>query len=189
MTHAIDRFLALPAWRASALGRLVPLADAIRVERHAAGDILFSQLHPADRFAFLVNGAVAHETSEDVDREAWPMGHIDWPWAALGWSSFLPPFRYGTTARALTKVELLTWSREDLDRVFYADPTLAIDFLRLVLDSMRCQFEALRNERLAGSRQQSGWAVRSRVQGPMPHCFAPGLLTTLRRSAFFQLFD
>jgi len=137
MSDAIDDFLALPVWRDTPLERLIPLAESARIEHRGPDEILFKQFHPADQFALLVSGAVAHETSEDVAADAWAMGHVDWPWAALGWSGFLPPHRNGTTARSLSAVEILRWQHEDIARIFYADPWLAIDFFRLVLDSMR----------------------------------------------------
>jgi len=190
MSHAIDAFLAHPVWRDTGIPRLIPLGEAACVEHFGTGQVLFEQFHPADRFSLLVRGTVAHETSEDESSEVWPMGRVDWRWAALGWSGFLPPNRNGTTARTQSEVELLTWRHEDLARIFYSDPLLAIDFLRLVLDSMRAQFEWIRTERLAAAPGRRG-----RPPSPAPgeaadrHRFAPALLSTLRRSGFFELFD
>lgn len=190
MSDAIDDFLALPVWRDTPLERLIPLAESARIENRGADEILFKQFHPADQLSLLVSGAVAHETSEDVESDAWAMGHVDWPWAALGWSGFLPPHRNGTTARTLSAVEVLRWQHEDLARIFYTDPWLAIDFFRLVLDSMRSQFEWLRTERLAQpTRRAALYPLLAGSEDSLRHRFAPGLLTTLRRSAFFELFD
>jgi CRP-like cAMP-binding protein len=189
MSDAIDDFLAHGVWRDTALERLIPLAASARIVRHGPDEILFKQFHPADQLSLLVAGSVAHETSEDIQTDAWAMGHVDWPWAALGWSGFLPPNRNGTTARTLSEVELVRWQHEDLARIFYTDPLLAIDFLRLVLDSMRLQFEWLRTDRLG--RQTPRVALYPAVTRPTDtgrHRFAPGLLTALRRSAFFEIF-
>jgi CRP-like cAMP-binding protein/1-acyl-sn-glycerol-3-phosphate acyltransferase len=189
VSHAIDQFLAHPVWRDTPLERLIPLGETARFARYGPDAVLFKQFHPADQFSLLVAGAVAHETSEDAEIDAWPMGQVDWPWAALGWSGFLTPNRNGTMARTQSEVALLTWRHQDLKRVFYADPRLAIDFLRLVLDSMRRQFESIRAER---SRAQTargippspaGAIAAGSARGP-----AAGLLATLRRSAFFEIF-
>ena len=158
--------------------------------RRASGDLLFKRFHPADQFLLLCSGSVGHETSAETEGESWPMGNVSWLWAALGWSGFLPPQRYGTTARAHGPVELLRWQHEDLARIFYSDPLLAVSFFRIVLDSVRRQFEWIRAERLAA---QTGGFVHhrppARSDAGSSESFAPGLNSALRRSAFFQRFD
>ena len=47
----------------------------------------------------LRRGAVGHETGGDAEGDSWPMGDVAWPWAALGWSGFLPARRNGTAQR------------------------------------------------------------------------------------------
>jgi 1-acyl-sn-glycerol-3-phosphate acyltransferase/CRP-like cAMP-binding protein len=193
MAAIIDEFLDHPVWRNTHRARLIQLAEGARTARRAAGDLLFKQFHPADQFSLLYRGMVAHEAHTQGDIEAWPMGRVSWPWAALGWSGFLPPQRNGTTARALTDVDLLSWPQEALARIFYADPLLAVDFFRIVLDSARRQFDWVRSERLAA---QSGALPAYDAPAadlddgePQRRRFRQRLINVLRRSAFFERFE
>ena len=99
MTSAIDAFLDHPIWRDTHRARLIPLGETAKVRRHEPGGILFKRFHPADQLLLLRKGSVGHETGGDGEGPSWPMGNVAWPWAALGWSGFLPPRRNGTTAR------------------------------------------------------------------------------------------
>jgi CRP-like cAMP-binding protein len=190
MAASINHFLEHSVWSDTHRARLIPLGESAKVTRHAAGDLLFIQFHPADRLSLLCSGSVGHETSNEARGGAWAMGRVSWPWGALGWSGFLPPHRNATTARADTDVELLSWRHEDLARFFYADPMLAVNFFRIVLDSVRRQLEWVRDERLAARSQaamRDPWPVVGET--PARHRFAPRLITVLRRSAFFSQFD
>ena len=190
MTSAIDAFLDHPVWRDTHRARLIPLGETANVRRHDSGEILFKRFHPADQLLLLRTGSVGHEIGGNGEGAAWPMGNVAWPWAALGWSGFLPPRRNGTTARALTGVELLSWEHEDLARIFYSDPLLAVRFFQIVLDSVRRQFEWIRGERLAA--QGPGLIHDRRPATGEQHArqaFAPGIITALRRSAFFAQFE
>lgn len=190
MTSAIDDFLDHPVWCDTHRSRLIPLGETAKVRRHGRGEILFKRFHPADQLLLVREGSVAHETGGDGEGGSWPMGNVAWPWAALGWSGFLPQRRNGTTARTLTPVELVSWEHDDLARIFYSDPLLAVSFFRIVLDSVRRQFEWIRGERLAA---QSRRPVYDRPPaGGQQHArraFAPGIITALRRSAFFAQFE
>ena len=190
MKSAIDAFLDHEVWRDAHRGRLIPLGETVKVVHRASGDLLFKRFHPADQFLLLCSGSVGHETSAETEGESWPMGNVSWLWAALGWSGFLPPQRYGTTARAHGPVELLRWQHEDLARIFYSDPLLAVSFFRIVLDSVRRQFEWIRAERLAAQTEGSvHHRPPARSDAGSSESFAPGLNSALRRSAFFQRFD
>lgn len=190
MTSAIDVFLDHEVWRDTHRARLVPLGESASVRRHGPGEVLFKRFHPADQLLLLRSGAVGHETSGEAEEESWPMGDIAWPWGALGWSGFLPARRNGTTARTRTNVELLGWRHDDLARIFYSDPLLAVDFFRIVLDSARRQFEWIRSERLAAETLRPNFHSRSvHIGRDDRREFAPGIVAALRRSAFFAQFD
>lgn len=189
MSSSIDRFLDHAVWRNTHRARLVPLGESASVVSYAAGEALFKQFHPADQFSLLCGGSVGHETRSEADEEAWSMGRVSWPWGALGWSGFLPPHRNGTTARALTNVEVLSWRHEDLAQTFYADPGLAVTMFRVVLDSVRRQFEWIRGERLRADRRRLIDPLTSGPDQVERHRFAPSLISALRRSAFFERFE
>lgn len=190
MTSSIDAFLDHPVWSDTHRARLIPLGETAQVRRHEPGKILFKRFHPADQLLLLREGSVAHETGDDDEGGSWPMGNVAWPWAVLGWSGFLPQRRNGTTARALSPVELVSWEHDDLARIFYSDPLLAVSFFRIVLDSVRRQFEWIRGERLAA---QSHGPIYDRPPATgeqhVRQAFATGVITALRRSAFFAQFD
>lgn len=190
MTSAIDAFLDHPVWCDTHRSRLIPLGETAKVCRHGRGEILFKRFHPADQLLLLREGSVAHETGGDGEGGSWPMGNVAWPWAALGWSGFLPQRRNGTTARTLTPVELVSWEHDDLARIFYSDPLLAVSFFRIVLDSVRRQFEWIRGERLAAQGRGPIYGRRPATgEQHARQAFAPGIITALRRSAFFAQFD
>lgn len=190
MTSAIDAFLDHPVWCDTHRSRLIPLGETAKVRCHGRGEILFKRFHPADQLLLVREGSVAHETGSDSEGGSWPMGNVAWPWAALGWSGFLPQRRNGTTARTLTPVELVSWEHDDLARIFYSDPLLAVSFFRIVLDSVRRQFEWIRGERLAAqSRRPIYDRPPAAGQQHARQAFAPGIITALRRSAFFAQFD
>jgi CRP-like cAMP-binding protein len=197
MVQAIDSFLAHEVWHQTRRDRLIPLAEAAGLSQHPAGDVLFNQFHPADQFSLLWDGIVGHETRAGDDGDSWLMGQVDWRWAAIGWSGFLRPFRNGTTARTLTDSTLLTWRHDALATLFYADPALAVAFFRIVLHSASLQFDALRAARVAAAGTLPSLTIDAPVPVPPSpttdtaarHRFAPDILTALRRSAFFELFD
>ncbi len=190
MISPIDAFLDHPVWRGTHRARLVPLGETATVRSHDPGEVLFKRFHPSDQFSLLREGSVGHETGAEGGDGTWPMGNVNWPWAALGWSGFIPPRRYGTTARALSPLELLSWRHDDLARIFYSDPLLSVSFFRIVLDSVRRQFEWIRDERLAAQRQGP---IHDRPaatdEPPARQAFAPSSISALRRSAFFAQFD
>ncbi len=197
MESALDSFLAHAVWGTTRRDRMIPLAEAARSTSHRAGEVLFKQFHPAIQFSLLWNGGIGHEARADDGGESWCMGRMDWRWAAVGWSGFLRPFRYGTSARALTDVELLTWHHESLATLFYADPALAVNFFRLILDSACRQFESLRESRVAAAGTLAPQVFGRAIATPPPSTttaavkrrFAPDVLAVLRRSAFFELFE
>ena len=190
MTSAIDAFLDHPVWCDTHRARLIPLGETAKARRCGPGEILFKRFHPADQLLLLRKGSVGHEIGGEGEGGSWPMGNVAWPWAALGWSGLLPPRRNGTMARTLTPVELVSWQHDDLASIFYSDPLLAVSFFRIVLDSVRRQFEWIRGERLAARSQGPGYERRAATGEPHSRqAFAPGIITALRRSAFFAQFD
>jgi CRP-like cAMP-binding protein len=188
MAGDIDRLLRHPVWRSTNLSRLIPLADSARELDVATDEVLFRRFHPAQDFYLLSAGEIAHETEDDAS--AIPTDSVSWPWAAIGWSGFLSPQRYTTTARATGPVRLLAWRHDDLATCFYADPGIAIAFLKVVVDSVWCQLEAARVARLAAvPASDIAAAMRAPSGEPSTRRFVPSALSILRRSAFYEQFD
>ena len=189
MDSPVTQFLNHPLWQEIHRARLIPLGESAEVVRFPAGERLFRQFHPANQFSLLVDGVVEHETG-NADEESWPLGRVSWQWGALGWSGFLPPSRHGTSARAISDVELITWDHDALATVFYSDPLLAAQFFRFVLDSVRRQFEWVRSERcaIAADRAYIKTLPDAKLVRVARHADL-SVLTTLRRSSFFEQFE
>lgn len=188
MAGDIDRLLRHPVWRGANLSRLIPLADSAHEIEVAPDDILFRRFHPACDFYLLCAGEIEHETEDAAG--AVPAGSVSWPWAAVGWSGFLSPQRYTTTARATSPLRLLAWRHDDLATCFYADPGIAIAFLKIVVDSVWRQLETARTARIAAVPASD---IAAPVRAPNDEAparrFVPSALSILRRSAFYEQFD
>lgn len=167
--------------------RLIPLLEGAQCHSFEPGAVVFEQFHPATMFYLLCEGATTQARLGPERTKAVQRTVLDWPYAALGWSGFLPPHRYGSTMIAKTKMTALGWPHDELVTHFYADPELAIRFFDIVLDAVRRQFESLREWRTASSHAffepPAIETVKSRrpVVGRADSC--------LRRSAFFAPFD
>lgn len=167
--------------------RLIEFLESAELQTFAPGELLFEQFHPADSFYLLFDG-VANEERLGPDRTKPVHGvQTDWREAAIGWSGFLPPYRYGSTIRASETITALCWAHEDLASFFYSDPELGVRFFDLVLGSVGRTFDAFRQRRIdlshvffeppeAGERN-----ARRPVVGRADSC--------LQRSAFFAAFD
>ncbi len=167
--------------------RLIALLESADVQTYESGELVFEQFHPATTFYLLFEGA-ATEERQGADRTKPVRGvATDWPEAAVGWSGFLPPYRYGSTMRAAETLTALCWSHEELASHFYADPELGICFYDLVLDSVGKAFDMFRIRRMQYSRvffeppAAGEEGARRPVVGRADSC--------LQRSAFFAAFD
>ena len=167
--------------------RLIDCLESAEVQTFEPGEILFEQFHPADSFYLLFEGA-ANEERLGPDRTRPVQGVVtDWPEAAIGWSGFLPPYRYGSTIRASETVTALCWPHDELAAHFYADPELGIRFFDLVLGSVAKTFAAFRSRRIELAHvffeppPAAERSARRPVVGRADSC--------LQRSAFFAAFD
>jgi len=183
----LDSLLQAAFWKGLSPSRLIPLLESASVETVAAGDTLFEQFHPAKSFYLLQSGTAMLSTASDSRSEMVHYGTVDWRNAALGWSGFLPPQRYGSTVTARTALCLLRWPHELLAGLFYADPALAARFLQLVVDSARRHFERLRHERTSASSVLVGPPTGG--EPPLRRPVVGRADNYFRRSAFFSAFD
>lgn len=183
----LDELARSTAWTGLSPARLIPLIESAELERCARGDTLFEQHHPATTFYLLVSGEAIQLTKSASRTEMVQVGTIDWPRAALGWSGFLAPHRYGSTVVARDSLSVLRWSVDELACLFYADPELSIRFFGLVMESLVRQFRSLRQARvdtaavLAEPPRAAPPVDRRPIVGRADNC--------LRRSAFFAAFD
>ena len=183
----LDDVARLRVWEGLSPARLIPLLESAELVTVKKGKTLFEQFHPAGRCYLLISGRATQSTTGGSRTDMVQPERVDWPYAALGWSGFLPPRRYATTVVARKKMTLLAWSHDVLASLFYTDPELSIRFFDLVLDSVTEQLLALRMRRVASSTttltppEPEEFSERRPVVGRADSC--------LRRSAFFAPFD
>lgn len=185
--EVLDRLARSPCWDGLSPARMIPLLESAGLRTVASGEILFQQFHPAKELFLLQQGTAILSTASASRTEMVHYGTIDWRDAALGWSGFLAPQRYGSTVTARTDLTLLAWPHDRLAALFYADPELSVRFFGLVLGSVQRHLAGLRQARVAaasllveppgpGERE-----VRRPVVGRAENCF--------RRSLFFSSFE
>ena len=183
----LDRLAQLPHWDGLGPARMIPLLEATELRTVAAGDTLFEQFHPAKEFYLLQSGTAILSTASAERTEMVHYGTVDWRDAALGWSGFLPPSRYGSTVTARKNMQVLCWSHAQLAELFYADPELSVHFFNLVFGSVGRHLAQLREARAGVARilveppQPDTRNLRRPVVGRADSCF--------RRSAFFSSFE
>ncbi len=180
----LDQFANADVFKSIAPDRRRPLVEAARLQHVDAGEILFQQFHPATRFYLLLDGTATQSTGRT---NAVQFDPVDWPFAALGWSGFLRPNRYGSTVTAQTDLELLSFDQETLASIFYSDPALSICFFSLILDSVRRQLTSVRASRIDMSGASFSPPEPGRDQGRRPVVGRAD--SVLRRTAFFAAFD
>ncbi len=183
----LDQVAKFRAWDGLSPDRLIPLLESAELCEVAEGKTLFEQFHPASRCYLLVSGIATLSTASSSRTGLVHYGTVDWPFAALGWSGFLAPQRYGSTVTARSSLRLLSWPHTRLAKLFYVDPELAVRFFGIVLDSVTRQLNRLRTSRveLLGTTleppEPEFFDRRRPVVGRADSC--------LRRSAFFAPFD
>jgi CRP-like cAMP-binding protein len=94
------------------------LTDAAMLKEYKAGEVLFKEGDPANRFYIILHGEVLLE-SEDKDKEPVLIQRIG-AGDVLGWSWLFPPYYWHFAARAATDLKVIffygTWLRESCDR-------------------------------------------------------------------------
>ncbi|MEJ2255817.1 MAG: cyclic nucleotide-binding domain-containing protein [Woeseiaceae bacterium] len=185
--EVLDRLARLPLWRDLGPTRLIPLLESAGLRTVASGETLFQQFHPAKELFLLQQGTAILSTASAARTEMVHYGTVDWRDAALGWSGFLAPQRYGSTVTARTDLALLAWPHERLAGLFYADPELSVCFFQLVLGSVQRHLAGLRQERVAAASllveppSADSRSARRPTVGRADNCF--------RRSVFFSSFE
>ena len=80
--------------------RVIPLLEIAELVTLERGETLFEQFHPAARCYLLMSGSATRSTSGSARTELVHHESVDWPYAAIGWSGFVAPQRYGSTVVA-----------------------------------------------------------------------------------------
>ena len=117
------------------------LATEQRVER---GDTIVRQLHPARSLFILIEGCVEHTLALEARSEQFSLGNVSERFSPLGWSGFIPPYRYATSARATAPCRLYSWPLDDVDRLFERFPEAGGRFFAYVFATMQPLFDETR---------------------------------------------
>ena len=111
------------------------LLEVARPRQCQQGECLFLLGDPADRFYVVVSGRVelAFPLSfggavRDIPVES------KTPGSALGWSALVKPYRFTLSARVAETSELAAFARQDLLRVFEAEPRIGYVVMRHVAE-------------------------------------------------------
>jgi CRP-like cAMP-binding protein len=106
-----------------------------RPHKYSKGDCLFLLGDHADRLYVVLGGRVELSfplsfggAVRDVPVES------KMPGGTLGWSALVKPHRFTLSARAVEASELVAFLRQDLLRVFEADPRIGCVFMRHVAE-------------------------------------------------------
>jgi len=104
------------------------LADIARYateERHAEGDVLFSEDSPAGCLYLILSGKVSLEKWVQLGKTGTARrATIDvlGPWEAIGWSSMVAPYAYTSSGICLEESHVLAVPGEDLRRLMTSHP-------------------------------------------------------------------
>ena len=111
------------------------LLQVARPRQCRQGDCLFLLGDAADRFYVVVSGRVELTfplsfggTVRDIQVES------KTPGSALGWSALVKPYRFTLSARAAEASALAAFARQDLLRVFEAEPRIGYVVMRHVAE-------------------------------------------------------
>jgi CRP-like cAMP-binding protein len=126
----------------------MPVGSLRRVATHAyradyaAGDTVFSEGGPADRFFLIRRGLVK------LDMEVPGRGRVDVETlgadAALGWSWLMPPYRWHLSAVALERTSVLVFDASTLRSLMAADPAMGYELMRRFAGVMLDRLQATR---------------------------------------------
>jgi len=164
------------------------LAETVECDR---GEIIVRQFHPATHFYVLIAGEIEHRLLFAGRLGDVSVGRISQPFLPLGWSGFAAPYRYATTARAISACTLYRWPVEALDRLFYADPAMGQRFFHHILSSVQPLLEEAR-QKLEAATVSSSMLVSTLAKKIPPSACKPlqrhEILEILGHSLFMEVF-
>ena len=118
--------------------------DAMPVE-FKAGEVIFDEGGPANRFYLICSGKVTLQSPTDADHDAIPIETIE-AGGVLGWSWLFPPYCWHFDAQAITPLKAIFFYGTRLREQCDADHELGYELMRRVsavvverLQVTRCQ--------------------------------------------------
>jgi CRP/FNR family cyclic AMP-dependent transcriptional regulator len=145
---------------------LVELASQMRRREYPAGEVIFAEGAPAERF-FLIRRGLVGLTMQLPDG-----GHVELetlgPDAALGWSWLLPPYCWHLTAVAHKRTSVFVFDAYRLRKLMESDPAVGYDlmqrFAAIIFDRLRVLHSRVGSD-FDGSVGVGGQASRKTTSG------------------------
>jgi CRP-like cAMP-binding protein len=148
---------ALPFFKGLQPAQLQTLAECAMQSSFAAGEILFHEEDPANRFYVLLSGSVALESqpSSGEPIRILTLGAGD----VLGWSWLFPPYRWHFDARALEPVTAIFFYATRLCEHCETDPELGYGLVMRMAEVMMQRLQATQRLlfEISALAQRSQW--------------------------------
>jgi CRP-like cAMP-binding protein len=127
--------------------QLALLADCALTAHFKAGEVIFREGEPADRFYLIQNGKVVLESGEGYGEpviiETIGAGDL------LGWSWMMPPYMWHFTARAVAATEAVYFHGPILHQYCERDHSLGFELHKRMSEVMMKRLQAARKKMLS----------------------------------------
>lgn len=107
------------------------LADHAMPAKFKAGDLIFDEGRPANRFYLVCSGKVALQSMADSEHESIPIETIE-AGSVLGWSWLFPPYFWHFQAQAVTPVVAIFFYGTRLREQCEADHELGYEIMKRI---------------------------------------------------------
>ena len=135
-----------PLLRGMTAGQLQTLADAAMFAEFKAGEVIFREGDPANRFYLILAGTVALEApaagGAPVPIQTIGSGDV------LGWSWLFPPYYWNFDARAQQPVKAIFFYGTRLREQCESDPALGYELMKRMAGVMLQRLQATRRQLL-----------------------------------------
>jgi CRP-like cAMP-binding protein len=138
-----EAFAGMPVFAGLSADRLRILSQAAMRTRFPAGQKIFQQGEPANRFYIIEEGKVS--LIDEADGEPCRFGIVE-AHELLGWSWLFPPHTWRFTARAVTATQAIFFYATPLREACEADHDLGYELMK--------RFSAVMVQRLQSSREE-----------------------------------
>lgn len=113
-----------------------------RLAEYQAGDVLFREGEPANRFFLIKSGRVAVEAGIDSPNRVQTLSSGD----VLGWSWLFPPFGWNFSAQALDQTQCIVLDGGHLLVTAEENPKFGYDLMRRITQILIARLQATRKK-------------------------------------------
>ncbi len=137
--ETLESFELLAGLPQDALAEVARLANE---ERHASGDVLFSEDTPAHKLYLILSGKISLEKRVQLGRTGTARRattDVAGPWQAIGWSSLVAPYVYTSTGVCLEDTLVLAIPGEGLLQLMARQPAIGYELISRVAAIVRAR--------------------------------------------------